>query len=265
MSDKIKISVVTVCYNAVSTIEQTILSVINQTYSNIEYIIIDGGSTDGTVDIIKKYTDKIAYWISEPDKGIYDAMNKGIDKASGEWINFMNAGDSFYESSTIESFISKVSPNTDIAYGDTMVLMSVGRLLKRAKDLNLIMKGMVFGHQATFVKMRLMKKTKFDVSFRSSGDYNFLYQMYQEGYSFEYIHLIIANYDGEQGMSLDNWFTVKKEDARIQGKNKSLHWAVSFYLEAFVYEFRKAVKWLLPHKLVLYFRKIKLERIKRIN
>ena len=82
------ISVVTVSYNAVSTIEQTILSVINQTYPNVEYIIIDGGSTDGTVDIIKKYADKIAYWVSEPDKGIYDAMNKGGLKTTGDFIQF---------------------------------------------------------------------------------------------------------------------------------------------------------------------------------
>lgn len=75
------ISVITVSYNAVSTIEDTILSVINQTYPNIEYIIIDGGSADGTVDIIEKYVDRISYWVSEPDKGIYDAMNKGLKVA----------------------------------------------------------------------------------------------------------------------------------------------------------------------------------------
>lgn len=88
-----KISIITVSYNAVKTIEQTILSVLNQTYSNIEYIIIDGSSTDGTVDIIKKYDDKISYWVSEPDKGIYDAMNKGIDVATGEYLYFIQVGD----------------------------------------------------------------------------------------------------------------------------------------------------------------------------
>ena len=89
--EKPLISVVTVAYNAVATIEQTILSVINQTYPNIEYIIIDGGSTDGTVNIIKKYMDHIAYWVSEPDKGIYDAMNKGGIRATGTFIQFLNA------------------------------------------------------------------------------------------------------------------------------------------------------------------------------
>ncbi|RHJ54940.1 glycosyltransferase family 2 protein [Bacteroides sp. AM10-21B] len=101
-----KISVVTVCYNAADTIERTMLSVLNQTYHDIEYIIIDGGSTDGTVDIIRKYADKIAYWVSEPDKGIYDAMNKGIKVATGEWINFMNAGDIFCDKNVLTNIFS---------------------------------------------------------------------------------------------------------------------------------------------------------------
>lgn len=96
MEEQLKISIVTVSYNAAKTIEQTIKSVINQTYSNIEYIVIDGGSTDGTVDIIRKYEDRIAYWVSEPDGGIFDAMNKGIKVATGEVVGIINSDD-WYE------------------------------------------------------------------------------------------------------------------------------------------------------------------------
>lgn len=113
----IKISVVTVCFNAVDAIEETILSVLNQTYRSIEYIIIDGGSTDGTVDIIKKYADKLAYWISEPDKGIYDAMNKGIKVATGDYINFMNAGDKYIHTKTIEMLLENHG-DEKILYGN---------------------------------------------------------------------------------------------------------------------------------------------------
>lgn len=110
------ISVITVSYNAVSTIEQTILSVINQTYSNIEYIIIDGGSTDGTIDIIRRYEDKIAYWVSEPDRGIYDAMNKGASKANGEYIAFLNSDD-WYELDAVSIIAQFADGKTDLISG----------------------------------------------------------------------------------------------------------------------------------------------------
>ncbi|WP_432748535.1 glycosyltransferase family 2 protein [Pectinatus frisingensis] len=96
MNNKLKISIITVSYNAVRTIEQTIQSVLNQTYDNIEYIIIDGGSTDGTVDIIKKYENKIAYWVSEPDGGMYEALVKGLKQITGDICAYINADD-FYQ------------------------------------------------------------------------------------------------------------------------------------------------------------------------
>ena len=125
--DNSLISVITVSYNAVSTIEQTILSVINQTYSNIEYIIIDGGSTDGTIDIIRRYEDKIAYWVSEPDRGIYDAMNKGASKANGEYIAFLNSDD-WYELDAVSIIAQFADGKTDLISG----------IIKLYKNLSLI-------------------------------------------------------------------------------------------------------------------------------
>lgn len=127
MMDTPIISVITVCYNAVANIEETMLSVLNQRYDKVEYIVIDGGSKDGTLDVIKKYANKLAYWISEPDKGIYDAMNKGIAKATGDWINFMNAGDKFINEEVLnKSFVSRYSDDVDILYGDVISNISLG-------------------------------------------------------------------------------------------------------------------------------------------
>ena len=106
----IKVSIITVCYNAADTIEDTILSIENQSYENIEYIVIDGGSTDGTLDIIDKHKESVSYFVSEPDNGIYDAMNKGIINATGEWLSFMNAGDVYTSDNTIESLVKEIPP-----------------------------------------------------------------------------------------------------------------------------------------------------------
>lgn len=117
------ITVITVVFNGNDSLEETIQSVINQTYDNVEYIVIDGGSTDGTLDIIKQHEGKIDRWLSEEDSGIYDAMNKGINLANGEWINFMNSGDVFHDNDVLLNFYkeSKKYQNIDFFYSDSIV------------------------------------------------------------------------------------------------------------------------------------------------
>jgi len=116
-----KISIITVCFNARDTIEETFLSVTNQSYKNVELIVIDGGSTDGTLEIINKYKDKISYFVSEPDDGIYDAMNKGIKTASGDFIIFLNANDVFYDENVLQKVSDALNENPEVKFlfGDT--------------------------------------------------------------------------------------------------------------------------------------------------
>lgn len=118
-----KISVITINYNNHDGLKKTIQSVVSQSYNDIEYIIIDGGSTDGSVDLIKEYNDKIDYWISETDNGCYHAMNKGVKVASGEYVIFMNSGDYFYADDIIEYFVNS-NPSEDVLCGNTY--LSIG-------------------------------------------------------------------------------------------------------------------------------------------
>ncbi len=116
------ISIVTIVYNGEQFLERTIQSIIGQTYDRIEYIIIDGNSKDKTVEIIKKYSSKIAFWQSEPDKGLYDAMNKGIKVAKGDYLLFINAGDELYETDTIKKIVNSSAELPDIYYGETLMV-----------------------------------------------------------------------------------------------------------------------------------------------
>jgi len=161
-SDKIKyplISIITIVFNNKDNLIKTIKSVREQTYKNIEYIIIDGGSTDGTADIIKENTDIIYKWVSEPDKGIYDAMNKGLRAATGDYVLYMNAGDEIYSPETLSKIIQP-SDKVDFYYGDTELTDTSGksygkRTLKTPPD-NLTWKkmidGMVVTHQSIIAK-----------------------------------------------------------------------------------------------------------------
>ena len=162
------ISIITVSYNAVATIEKTILSVINQSYSNIEYIIIDGGSTDDTLNIIKKYQEKIAYWVSEPDKGIYDAMNKGIEKATGDYLFFLGADDILMENAIQKIFGDNLSTKFLMIYGN--VMYDNNNIVKSRFSYKTFLHNTIH-HQATFYSRKLFDSFRYDTSFKITSDY----------------------------------------------------------------------------------------------
>lgn len=131
LPDKPLISVVTVVYNGDQYLQSTIESILQQSYENVELVVVDGGSTDDTLDIIQKYSDYIDYWVSAKDQGIYDAMNRGIDLASGDWINFMNVGDVFYSKTTLEEVFKLDLQKIDAVFSDTQMIDSFGEEYKR--------------------------------------------------------------------------------------------------------------------------------------
>lgn len=173
--EKPLITVVTVVYNGAEFLEETIKSVIKQTYDNVEYIIVDGGSTDATLDIIRKYEHAIDYWVSEPDKGIYDAMNKGIDLGNGEWINFMNAGDYFFDACILEQVFEKSAylQCFDVIYGDHEVRYPNKTKKVKGGDVKNLWKGSQFCHQSAFVRLNNHKVSKFNLYKKVASDYDF--------------------------------------------------------------------------------------------
>jgi glycosyltransferase involved in cell wall biosynthesis len=183
------ITIITVVYNGVFTLEETILSVINQTYKNIEYIIIDGGSSDGTIDIIKKYEDKITYWISEPDNGIYDAMNKGIDKASGEYLLFIGADDCFITDNIIEKIFNGIPNLPDFIY--TNVLYSTGYEFHSRYSFDTLLHNTIH-HQGAFYRKTLFADFRYDTNLKLVSDYELNLYIYLNRVRFKLCKLNIC-------------------------------------------------------------------------
>ncbi|WP_297983187.1 glycosyltransferase family 2 protein [uncultured Chryseobacterium sp.] len=178
MKEDIKISVVTIVYNGEEFIKKTIKSVINQNYKNVDFIVIDGKSTDNTMGIITNYADSITKIISEEDDGIYNAMNKGLSHATGDFVIFMNGGDSFYDDNVLEKFgsnISKLKQLPDFVYGDCYYSMHDQLFYKKSRNHKFNWYGMFASHQAMFYNMDLIRKhsLKFDETYRIAADYKF--------------------------------------------------------------------------------------------
>lgn len=213
------ISIVTVTYNCKNILERTILSILQQEYPYIEYIIIDGGSTDGTIDIINKYKNQISYFISEKDNGIFDAMNKGIKVASGKWINFMNAGDRFLNQEVLKFIFSETKNNTcDVIYGDKVLLLDDHKFygIKAQPFYKNKSIGMGINHQCIFTKTTLVKSHPFNLSYRISADYEMIYYLYTNHAQFRYLNIPIAIVERE-GFSTRNKRKQMREEERILG------------------------------------------------
>ncbi len=204
------LSVVTVTFNAGKCLEKTIRSVLEQSYPQVEYLIIDGGSTDNTMEIVARYRDRIAYVVSEKDNGIYDGMNKGILAAKGDYVIMMNADDAFSDSQVLADvarFIEE-NPKSDVVFGKAREEREYGFFIVEP-DLKSITRKMSISHQAIFVRTSLLREHLFVVEHRYAADFEQISGLYLEGCRFAYIDRCIAD------IVLDGGFTFKNHIASV--------------------------------------------------
>ena len=213
-----KYSIITINYNNRDGLERTIKSVINQTCQDFEYIIIDGGSTDGSVDVIRKYTDRIDYWVSEPDKGIYNAMNKGILQAHGEYLNFMNSGDCFYDEEVLGKVLNK-GLDADMVVGkdfhyNSKTKESFQTIFPKRLSMFTFLTGYL-PHQSTFFKKDLFVNMKYDENYRIVSDWKFyIDKIIGEGCTVSFIDCIVA-WREQNGISSEDVELVSEERQKV--------------------------------------------------
>lgn len=219
-----KITVVTVCLNAVKTIEATMMSVLGQTYQEIEYLIIDGKSSDGTLDIVNKYIDdKRLRPLSEKDSGLYNAMNKAIEMCTGDYIIFMNSGDIFCDDKVIEDMLPHLQ--ADLVYGNVIRKTQNGDVLEKYhgkyKLMCLLLMGRMMSHQALFTKSEIMRQYMFDEQYKITADYDFIVRAKKDKLDITYIDRTVCIIDNIAGISAQqaNYDLMRKEDDWSLKKN----------------------------------------------
>ncbi len=212
------ISIITVVYNGEQTLEATIKSISSQTYSNIEYIIVDGDSKDKTIDIINRHSSVIDKWISEKDNGIYDAMNKGITMATGDYLWFMNSGDEIYDSTTLEKTFSNQS-YSDIYYGDTIMIDDNGDMIGNRRltppdqlTWKSFKRGMLVSHQSFIAKKELANL--YNLQYKYSADFEWCLTAMKKSKTIHNTNLILSKFlDG--GFTKQNIIPGLKERFKI--------------------------------------------------
>lgn len=252
----LKVTIITVVYNDETRIASTLQSINDQDFKDIEYIIIDGASTDSTLQIIHESNVKVDKLISEPDKGIYDAMNKGVQHATGKWIIFLNAGDTFYSENTLnEIFAVKNIDKYDVIYGRHMWNYDIFKKESTKRPLKLMYKTMPFCHQASLTKREWLLEYPFDLRYKLIADYDFFRKVYFKGAKFLYRPVIIANYLCTGGASGDNLLKVYKENFLITNNINIVIRIFWFLKKVLKYYITKFIKFLMPQSLVNTIRK----------
>jgi glycosyltransferase involved in cell wall biosynthesis len=238
-----KITVVTICYNAEKCIKETIQSVLGQSYTDFEYLIIDGKSKDNTIDIIKEFEDERIILVSEKDNGIYDAMNKGIRLSSGEYIIFMNSGDVFADSKVLEDISSEFK--ADVVFGNALIKKQEGIVREKYSDKKfrlfiMFLSGYMINHQTIFTKTELIKKYMFDLSYKICADRALYAKLLKNKISFKRIDRDIVKYDGIEGISSkrENLKNMILENDRVIKENFRFAYLITNPLKQFVRIFR---------------------------
>ena len=225
-----KISIITVVWNNTATIKDAINSVLGQTYENIEYIVVDGASTDGTVEIVQSYGDKITKFVSEKDKGIYDGLNRGVALATGDVVAFLHSDD-LYESDSVVEMIARefeADSSLDGVYGDLIYTYKddTSKVLRywksREFDVSLLARGWMPAHPTLFLKREVYERFgEFDLDFKIAADYDFMLRVLKSGIKVKYLPSVLykMRVGGESNKSLKNIVRKSREDLRALRKN----------------------------------------------
>ena len=250
-------TIITVVLNAKKDLETTLKSVQDQSFEDYEYIVVDGGSIDGSLNLIKGA--QVSTWISEPDKGLYDAMNKGVKIATGQWILFMNAGDVFYDNTILSRLADQLNKNNkmDVIYGDTEIIyMSGFKRLSRANQENRnLWQGMNFCHQSTFVTRSILMSYPFNLEYKYGADFNLFLTLKREEFRFCHVPFSISRVINN-GLADLNRIAVIKEWEKIARKVYVDRPFVSLYIFGFyritlaITLFKELLKRALPKKAV---------------
>lgn len=221
-------SIITICYNAEATLEKTIQSVLAQTYPNVEYIIVDGASKDNTLAIINRYRPQLSKVVSEPDKGLYDAMNKGIGLATGDYLCFLNAGDTFFSANTLQEMVDTLPADKqpDVIYGETALVDAEGQFIRMRRlqapevlTWRSFRQGMLVCHQAFFARRELVPL--YDLQYRFSADFDWCIRIMKQSHLLHNTHQTLVNYLDE-GLTTSNQKASLKERFRIMAKHYGL-------------------------------------------